>query len=163
MSRSAYDSTLTPGPPLPKSHPPTSLLGKLYLHASSLYSAAHGLMNSASSGDSGEVTSGLRRYLADEGIICSAMAHKWLGVDAGEASGRCGQSVAFLTWSKSELETLKEHKLRLSVGKASKEQKTAKKDRLTEEMESVKVFLSYYQKMNDSVSQPVFSSVPWLM
>ncbi|KAG8990927.1 hypothetical protein FRB90_001546 [Tulasnella sp. 427] len=154
MTRSAYDSTLTPGPPLPQSHPPTSLLGKLYIHASSLYSSALSLVNAASptSNDSKEVNSNLRNYLLEESTFCSAMSHRWFGVDAGEASDRCGEGVTFLTWSKSELESLKESKLKLSVGaKTSKEEKAAKKDRLADELDSAKVFLKYYQKMNDSV------------
>lgn len=153
MTRSAYDSTLTPGPPLPKSHPPTSLLGKLYINASSLYTSALSLVNAASptSNDSKEVNAHLRHYLSDESTFCSAMSHRWFGVDAGEAPGRCGEGVAFLAWSKSELESLKENKLKLSVGKATKEEKAAKKDRLADELDSAKVFLKYYQKMNDSV------------
>ncbi|KAG8977444.1 hypothetical protein FRC05_001842 [Tulasnella sp. 425] len=159
MTRSAYDSTLTPGPPLPKSHPPTSLLGKLYINASSLYTSALSLVNAASptSNDSKEVNAHLRHYLSDESTFCSAMSHRWFGVDAGEAPGRCGEGVAFLAWSKSELESLKENKLKLSVGKATKEEKAAKKDRLADELDSAKVFLKYYQKMNDSVH---FNPVP---
>lgn len=149
MTRSAYDSTLTPGPPLPKSHPPTSLLAKLYLHAASLYTSAHSLVNSAAS--SGEVAAPLRKYLAEESTFCSSMGHKWLGVDAGEAPGRCGESVALLKWSKTELETLKQSKLKLNVSKNSREHSAATKDRLAEELDAVKVFLNYYQKMNDSV------------
>lgn len=152
MTRSAYDSTLTPGPPLPKSHPPTSLLGKLYLYCASMYSSASALAASTSSKDSAEVSSTLRRYLLEEDTLCSATAHKWLGVDAGESPGRYGESVAFLKWSKSELETLKQNKLKSAVSKDDKLQKLAKKDRLSDETDQVKVFLSYYQKMNDTVS-----------
>ncbi|KAG8906663.1 hypothetical protein FRB99_006364 [Tulasnella sp. 403] len=158
MTRSAYDSTLTPGPPLPKTHPPTSLLAKLYVNASSLYTTASSLINtssaSSSSNDHSEIIPALRRYLSDERDFTTAMAYKWFGVDAGEAPGRCGHSITYLKLSKAQLEALKESKLKVPVGinsKANKEQKASKKDRLHDELETVKVFLKYYQKMNDSV------------
>ncbi|KAL4251427.1 pH-response regulator protein palC [Abortiporus biennis] len=43
LSRAAYDSTLNPGPPLPKSHPSPALAAKLHLECGSLYSSARAL------------------------------------------------------------------------------------------------------------------------
>ncbi|KAI0075765.1 hypothetical protein K474DRAFT_1663868 [Panus rudis PR-1116 ss-1] len=43
LTRAAYDSTLTPGPPLPKSHPSPALAAKLHLECVSLYSSARAL------------------------------------------------------------------------------------------------------------------------
>ena len=45
LSKSAYDSTLSPGPPLPKSHPSPALLAKLYLECHALYSSAYALVS----------------------------------------------------------------------------------------------------------------------
>ncbi|KAJ7134416.1 BRO1 domain-containing protein [Mycena epipterygia] len=152
LSKSAYDSNVAPGPPLPKSHPSPALISKLHLECSSLYSSARTLAktpNSAgkgkakggSSGD-GEVSTDLRRYLNEETVFHDAMARKWLGVDAGENGGsdRGGDAVGFLTWAKKELEELKGRK----------------KDRVSDELDSVNVFLKHYKKVNDSLHfQPV--------
>lgn len=43
MSKSAYDSTLSPGPPLPKSHPSPTLIAKLFLEITSSVSSARSL------------------------------------------------------------------------------------------------------------------------
>ncbi|KAI0315227.1 hypothetical protein OF83DRAFT_1062492 [Amylostereum chailletii] len=40
LTKAAYDSTITPGPPLPKSHPSPALLAKLHLEAATLSSSA---------------------------------------------------------------------------------------------------------------------------
>ncbi|KAF7299115.1 BRO1 domain-containing protein [Mycena indigotica] len=154
LSKSAYDSNVTPGPPLPKSHPSPALISKLHLECAALYSSARTLAKTSGSTSSngkgininiskdGEVSTDLRRYLNDETAIHEALAHKWLGVDAGENGGtdRGGDAVAFLVWTKKELEELKGRK----------------KDRVSEELESVTVFLKHYKKINDSLHfQPV--------
>ncbi|KAJ7505496.1 BRO1 domain-containing protein [Mycena galericulata] len=152
MSKSAYDSNVTPGPPLPKSHPSPALISKLHLECSSLYSSARtlaktpssagkGKAKSGSSAD-GEVSTDLRRFLSEETAFHDAMARKWLGVDAGENGGtdRGGDAVGFLIWAKKELEDMKGRKT----------------DRISDELDSVNVFLKHYKKVNDSLHfQPV--------
>jgi hypothetical protein len=99
-------------------------------------SAGKGKAKGSSSAD-GDVSTDLRRYLNEEAMFHDALAHKWLGVDAGENGGtdRGGDAVGFLTWSKKELEELKGRR----------------KDRITEELETVSAFLKHYKKLNDSV------------
>lgn len=43
LSKAAYESTLTPGPPLPKSHPAPALVAKLHLECAALYTSARSL------------------------------------------------------------------------------------------------------------------------
>ncbi|KAJ7695968.1 hypothetical protein B0H17DRAFT_1054391 [Mycena rosella] len=126
LSKSAYDSNVAPGPPLPKSHPSPALLAKLHLECAALYSSARAL--------AGEITADLRRHLGDAAAFHGALARKWLGVDAGEGD-RGGDAVGFLVWARKELEELKGRK---------------------SELESVSVFLKHYKKANDSLHfQPV--------
>ncbi|KAJ7164638.1 hypothetical protein C8R43DRAFT_1122515 [Mycena crocata] len=151
LSKSAYDSNIAPGPPLPKSHPSPALISKLHLECSSLYSSARTLAKTPSSAGKGkgkaasadgEISTDLRRYLNDETVLHDALARKWLGVDAGENGGseRGGDAVGFLAWAKKELEELKGRK----------------KDRISDELDSIGVFLKHYKKVNDSLHfQPV--------
>ncbi|CAK5270293.1 unnamed protein product [Mycena citricolor] len=148
LSRSIYDSYVAPGPPLPKSHPSPALISKLHLECSSLYGSALTLSKTLGSTSksrfkpSDEVSSDLRRYLTDEAAFHNAMAHKWLGIDAGENGGtdRGGEAVALLAWAKKDLEELK----------------SRRKDRVIEELAGVNVFLKHYKKVNDSLHfQPV--------
>ncbi|THH28751.1 hypothetical protein EUX98_g5447 [Antrodiella citrinella] len=124
LSRAAFDSTLTPGPPLPRSHPSPALAAKLHLECVAFYSSARALVKTPgasrpspslsksrfklSLGRGKESESGpqpdqvegqdvvpeLRRYLADETAYHNAMSHKWLGVDAGENGGTTQGGVA---------------------------------------------------------------------
>ncbi|KAJ7205913.1 BRO1 domain-containing protein [Mycena haematopus] len=152
LSKSAYDSNVAPGPPLPKSHPSPALISKLHLECASLYSSARTLAKTPSSAGKGkpkgsssadgEVSADLRRYLNEETVFHDALARKWLGVDAGENGGsdRGGDAVGFLIWAKKELEELKGRK----------------KDRVSDELDSVNVFLKHYKKLNDTLHfQPV--------
>ena len=134
LSKAAFESTLTPGPPLPKSHPSPALVAKLHLECASLYSSARSLVKTPGASKSSsksklkmslgrdkdrnangddetgeEVAPELRRYLADEIALHAALARKWLGVDAGEHGGtsKGGIAVGFLVWAKKELEELK--------------------------------------------------------
>jgi hypothetical protein len=120
LSKAVFDSTITPGPPLPKSHPSSSLIAKLHLECAFLCFSALSLMQTSAAGGSrgkikaitlgkegGEVTGDLKRYLSDGSSFHSALAHKWLGVDAGE-NERNGEAVGFLSWAKSALEDLKD-------------------------------------------------------
>ena len=147
MSKSAFDSLISPGPPLPKSHPSPALIAKLFLHVETGYSSARSLAKIHTAGD---VSSDLRKYLTNEASFALALAHKWLGVDAGESGTRGGDSVAFLKWAKAELEGLKGGGKKVSLGRASDNQKAAK-NRISDELDTVNVFLKHYQKLNDSV------------
>lgn len=169
LTRSAVESALSPGPPLPQGHPSPALVAKICLHTASLFSSGRGLAEAAprktsllkrGGGESAEVSQDIRRYLEEESALSEALAHKWLGVDAGEA-GKTGDAVGYLKWAKSELESLKEGKLarlKKSGGVGGGDGKM-KKERSAEEVESVGTFLKNYQKVNDSVNfQPVPTS-----
>lgn len=182
LSKAAFESTLTPGPPLPKSHPSPALVAKLHLECASLYSSARSLVktpgatksssksrlklplgkdrNANTSGereDTGEeVAQELRRYLADEVALHAALARKWLGVDAGEHGGtsKGGVAVGFLAWAKKELEELKSGHASGGIvsGEREKEMRERRKARVQEELERTITFLVGYKKMNDAVS-----------
>jgi len=182
LSKSAYDSTVTPGPPLPKSHPPPGLVAKLHLECASLFASARSLVKTASGpkhktrfkppfgknkganddanegGSVEEVSPQLKRYLADEAALHSALASKWLGVDCGESGGldRAGQAVGYLQWAKKELEELKDGtKSGVSLpginNETEKKARERRKATVTKELETVGVFLKHYRNMNDTV------------
>ncbi|KAJ3504423.1 hypothetical protein NLJ89_g7941 [Agrocybe chaxingu] len=164
LSKSTYDSNITPGPPLPASHSPPALLAKLHIECASLYSSAltlaktPGSTKGSSGGSTKEVSADLRRYLSNQATLHNALSHKWLGVDAGEKGGtaRGGEAVAFMQWAKKELEELKDGAKRVSLGAAEKEQEERRKENINEELASVNLFLKYYKKMNDTLHfQPV--------
>jgi hypothetical protein len=152
MSRSAYDSTLNPGPPLPKSHPSPKLIAKLSIDGLDNYSSALSLAQSARGGirNHTEVTKDLIRWLSDEKTLLAALTYKWLGVDAGEqssTSGKAGESVGFLSWSKEQLETLKDG----GTGIAGLSRKKKRKERVAEEIASTNAFLNHYKNLNNTV------------
>ena len=178
LSKSANDETVTPGPPLPKSHPPPGLIAKLHLECATLFSSARSLVKTArgpkpkskfkpspgkskSTDDDGnmeEVAPELKRYLAGEAALHSALGSKWLGVDCGEDEGldRVGQAVGYLQWAKKELEELKDGtKAGISLpGVSNENEKKAKdrrKDTVAKELETVTIFLKHYRNMNDTV------------
>ncbi|EPQ57157.1 hypothetical protein GLOTRDRAFT_137557 [Gloeophyllum trabeum ATCC 11539] len=180
LTKAAFESTLIPGPPLPKSHPSPALIAKLHLECAALYSSARALAKTPSSSKSklslsskgkdkdradgaddfgsGEVSPVLRHYLASEAALHAALAHKWLGVDAGERSA-AGEAVGFLAWAKHELADAKDanaskHPSASDREKALREWRRA---RVVREAESVDAFLRGYGKMNDSVA---FQDVP---
>jgi len=163
QSKSAYDSTLTPGPPLPRSHPSPSLIAKLHLECASYYSSALSLVltpgkTKSGKGGNDEINAELRHYLSGEAAFHSALSHKWLGVDAGENGGpsKGGEAVAFLLWAKKELEELKEGAKGLSSIGRDKEKKDRRKEKVSDELASVTVFLKNYKKINDTLTfQPV--------
>jgi hypothetical protein len=148
MSRSAYDSLISPGPPLPKSHPSPAVIAKLYIHVESGYSSARSLAKTHSEGD---VSSELRKYLANEAAVALALAHKWLGVDAGESGSRGGHAVAFLKLAKGELEGLKDGGKIVSLGTKGNDNQRPNRSRIISELNSVSMFLKNYQKLNDTV------------
>lgn len=185
LSKAAFESTLSPGPPLPRSHPSTALLAKLHLDCAALYASARTLamvspkhslasglkasFGSASKsqtdggGGSAEVSTDLLKYLEKESKFHSAIAHKWLGVDAGETStpGKGGEAVGFLKWAQQELEDLHTPRLpkNLGIGRDGFKdreldcQRQDRKARTEKELKSVKVFLEHYRKINDSVGR----------
>ncbi|KAI0675398.1 hypothetical protein C8Q78DRAFT_1012205 [Trametes maxima] len=180
LSKAAFESTLTPGPPLPKSHPSPALVAKLHLECASLYSSARSLVKTPGASRSAsksklklsfgkdksgggaqdetgeEVAPELRRYLADEAALHGALARKWLGVDAGEHGGtsKGGIAVGFLVWAKKELEELRSGSSSGSVmeGEREKDMRERRKARVQQELESTNTFLVGYKKMNDTLS-----------
>jgi hypothetical protein len=165
LSKSAYDSNIAPGPPLPKSHPPPALLAKLHIECAGLYSSARllaktpGSTQSSSKESTKDVSSELRRYLNNQASLHSALSHKWLGVEAGEKAGtetgsteKGGEAVAFLQWAKKELEEVRDRGKLISLGSSDKEKEEEWKARINNELASVSVFFKYYKKMNDTVS-----------
>lgn len=171
LSKSAYDSTLTPGPPLPKSHPSPALISKLHLECASLFGSAKSLAKTPAASKSKskfslgkdkesetaeEIIPVLTRYLGDETAYHAALGRKWLGVDAGENGGmeKAGPSVGFLTWAKKELEELKDggkSGLGMSVDR-EKEMREKRKKNVSKELLAIIVFLKHYRNMNDTVS-----------
>ncbi|KAI0929922.1 hypothetical protein AcV5_006760 [Taiwanofungus camphoratus] len=182
LSKAAADSALTPGPPLPKSHPSPVLIAKLHLECATLYSSARSLAKTTADYRSGtskskiklslgkdkdrdkqkvesgeEVAPELRRYFSEEAAFHAALARKWLGVDAGENGGtnKGGVAVGFLAWAKKDLEDLKSG-IGVMGTDREKEMRERRRDKIVEELESVTVFLKGYQKINDTVAfQPV--------
>lgn len=146
MTKAVYETTVSPGPPLPKSHPFPSLIAKLYIHCASSYSSAQSLAKTL--GDS-DVSPDLRKYLVHENSFTLALVYKWLGVDAGESGSRTGIAVGFLSLAKTELESL--HNIKKTLlgkgGDISKENKSW----ISTEMSSVTVFFKSYRKLNDTV------------
>ncbi|KXN90959.1 pH-response regulator protein palC [Leucoagaricus sp. SymC.cos] len=153
LSKAAFDSNISPGLPLPASHPSPSFIAKLHLECLSLYASAKSLAKASGSGD---ISAETRKYLTDRAAFHAALAHKWLGVELGENGllDQAGDAVAFLAWAKKELEDLKENSLTLHLGKGDKEK--ARKSQMLEELESTTTFYKYYKKANDSLHfQPV--------
>ena len=188
LSKSAYDGTVTPGPPLPKSHPPPGLVAKLHLECASLFSSARSLVKTASGpkakfkpsfgkskgtdddaneGSVEEVSPDLKRYLADEAALHSALASRWLGVDCGEDGGLdwAGQAVGYLQWAKKELEELKDGtKSGISLPGINNENERKARERrkatVAKELGAVTIFLKHYRNMNDTVRVSASSSGP---
>lgn len=168
MTKSAYDSTVSPGPPLPKSHPSPALIAKLHLECAELYSSARALAKTpgasrmkvkSKSRDNEEVSPSLRHYLSDSADFCGALARKWLGVDTGDngAASQGGIAVAFLGWAKSELEELRgTNRVGANFDKDRREARGRLKEDVDRELETVTVYYKYYKKINDSLNfQPV--------
>lgn len=151
MTKATSEMTLSPGPPLPKSHPFPALIAKLYIHCASSFSSAQSLAKNFSDGD---ISSDLRKYLANENSFTLALAYKWLGVDAGESGSRTGIAVGFLSLARTELEGLRNIKKAL-LGKGSDISKENKSWILVE-LNSVNVFLNSYRKLNDTVRDLTF-------
>lgn len=168
-------SLINPGPPLPKFHPSPSLLAKLYLHVGSLYDSARALLkipeatptklfsrnkaDSDSDAVEGEVIPALKRYLVKESLLASALAHKWLGIDAG--SDKTGLAIAWLTEARKRVEVLEESKVRekmkglsLGLGKDKKQKEEVRRQRrgrVEWEKDGLDEWLKMLSRMNDTV------------
>lgn len=99
------------------------------------------------------VSEDLTKFLADAVAMHTAMAHKWLGVDAGEnhIDTKGGEAVGYLTWAKKELEDLKDGGTKGGGKEEGKDGKKERKEGVVGELESVALFLRHYKKLNDSV------------
>jgi len=151
LSRAVMDSITSPGPPLPRSHPSTSLLAKLYLNVHALYEESRGLAKSVGSvTDPGSGVGGdFRRYLSDGRTFSGALGYKWLGVDAGENGSKLGEALGWLGMAKeglAELETKNG-----VLGKGAKE-RGKRKGTLEDEIISVEAFIKSYTQLNRTVS-----------
>ncbi|KAF9067727.1 BRO1 domain-containing protein [Rhodocollybia butyracea] len=162
LSKSFYDSNVAPGPPLPKSHPAPGLIAKLHLECASLYSSARTLAKtqSSSSKSSEDVSTDLRHYMSGENALHSALAKKWLGIDAGERGGekKAGDAIGFLLWAKKELQDLKDGGKGVGLAKSDKEKRdrSSRKEKVANELEIIDVWLKHYKKVNDTVHfQPI--------
>ncbi|KAH9971147.1 hypothetical protein BGW80DRAFT_1228721 [Lactifluus volemus] len=164
MTKSSYDSTVSPGPPLPASHPSPGLLAKLHLEASALCASAESLLRIPSSRKHDmEVAEPLLLYARDSASLHDALARKWLGADAGARESN-GVAVGFLGWAKRELETLRDGGSGGGGGggggggkkEEGRDGRRERRERISAEAEDVAQFLRYYTRMNDTLSfQPV--------
>ena len=156
MTKSAYDSTVTPGPPLPASHPSPALLAKLHLEAAALSASAESLMRiPASRKNDMEVAESLLLYAHDAAALHGALARKWLGAEKG-AQDAPGMAVGFLGWAKREFDALRDGRAR--GGGKKEEGRDGRRERrghIAAEAEDVAQFLRYYTRVNDSVRASV--------
>ena len=153
MTKSSYDSTVAPGPPLPASHPSPGLLAKLHLEASALCASAESLLRiPASRKHDMEVAEPLLLYARDGASLHGALARKWLGADAG-AQDAHGVGVGFLGWAKRELDALRDGSARAGGGgkEEGRDGRRERRERIAAEAEDATQFLRYYTRMNDTV------------
>ena len=172
-----------PGPPLPSAHPSPALLAKLHVHVADLYTSAQARFKihtpdpttrrlfksdrDITDNIDNDIVPLLKRYLTKESLVSSAIALKWLGVDAGELGhgARVGEAVAWMKESKQKLESLEDGAVRekmkgLGIGKANerkKEERKARKGRIETELDNVSAWMGAYSRINDTVSK--FNSV----
>lgn len=168
-----------PGPPLPANHPSPALLAKLYLHVSRLYDSSRALFKAHASDPTtsrrlfrsdkieepdsaeGELLAGFKRYLKKEGLLSQALAHKWLGVDAGENGKgvRIGEAIALCKYSQARLEDMEDGAVRekmkgLGIGRGNekrKEERKARKGRVERDLEDIGAWVKSYTRQNDTV------------
>ena len=151
MTKSSYDSVVSPGPPLPVSHPSPALLAKLHLEAASLCASAESLMRiPASRKNDMEVTESLLLHARDTATLHGALARKWLGAEKG-AQDAHGMAVGFLGWAKRELDTLRDSGTRKGGKEEGRDERRDRRGHIVAEAEDVAQFLRYYTRMNDTV------------
>lgn len=159
MSKAAADIAISPGPPLPRSHPPPSLLSKLQLNVHNLLDTALGHISSSSSPSkfsslrrsdesSQEIWSDWRKHLSRLALLSAARAHKWLGVEAGELTKDVGRAVAWLQLAEKEVSGLASPKAFTSFKSSSQKQIQGV---VKVELAHIQAFLKVYKKMNDTV------------
>ena len=155
MTRSSYDSVVTPGPPLPASHPSPALLAKLHLEAATLSASAESLMRiPASRKNDMEVTGSLLLYAHDGAALHGALARKWLGAERG-AQDAAGMAVGFLGWAKRELDALHGGRAHGGGKEEGRDERRERRGHIAAEAEDVAQFLRYYTRMNDTVRASV--------
>lgn len=95
----------------------------------------------------------LTGFLSGSVAMHTAMAHKWLGVDAGEnqSETKGGEAVGYLLWAKKEFEDIKDAGVKGGGKEEGKDGRKERKEKVVEELASVALFLRHYKKMNDSV------------
>ncbi|KAM0747643.1 hypothetical protein T439DRAFT_343975, partial [Meredithblackwellia eburnea MCA 4105] len=156
LSRSLSLTLLSPGPPLPKTHPSPSLLSKLHLHTYALLDSSRSLLKPPQIND--DIASDFKKFINNERGLVMSLSFKWLGVDCGENGGRdkAGECLCWLGMAKGGLEDLgaKGPKAGLKgfvgkVGKGGKDKDGIGK--VEREYESVKGFERAYKKVNDTV------------
>lgn len=151
MTKSSYDSVVSPGLPLPASHPSPALLAKLHLEAASLCASAESLMRiPASRKNDMEVTESLLLYARDTAALHGALARKWLGAEKGEQDAH-GMAVGFLGWAKRELDGLRDSSTRKGGKEERRDERRDRRGHIVAEAEDVAQFLRYYTRMNDTV------------
>ncbi|KAL7008100.1 hypothetical protein EMMF5_002282 [Cystobasidiomycetes sp. EMM_F5] len=184
MSKSIMvaQATITPGPPLPASHPSPSLLAKLYLNVYNLYESSRALAKSVgpttggaqkllnsikrdrpaltTRGSDSEASDGIapdfRTYMTDGRAFSSSLGYKWLGVDAGENSSNTGTALGWLVLSRNGLLALQDRSKTVLPLKKGKVERAKRKDRITEELDDIDGFIKAYKRINDTVLfQPV--------
>lgn len=110
----------------------------------------------------GELNAGFKRYLKKEAILSQALAHKWLGVDAGEngKGARIGEAIAWCKDAQTRLQVMEDSAVRekmkgLGIGKSNdrkKEERKARKGRVERDLEDVAAWVKTYTRQNDTVS-----------
>jgi len=171
-----------PGPPLAANHPSPALLAKLYLHVSRLYDSSRALFKAHASEPTttsrrlfrsdkieepdtaeGDLLAGFKRYLKKEALLSQALAHKWLGVDAGEngKGSRVGEAIALCKYSQARLEEMEDGAVRekmkgLGIGRGNekrKEERKARKGRVERDLEDIGAWVKSYTRQNDTVGR----------
>jgi hypothetical protein len=98
------------------------------------------------------ISQDLRTYLSDGRAFSSALAYKWLGVDAGENANKIGDALAWLGLAKQNVLQLQgQGKISFSARKG-KVERAKRKDRLVEELEDIEAYIKGYKHTNDTVS-----------
>lgn len=148
------------------------------LYASAIPLVLSSSSSSSSDNDTETPIPALGRYLREGRAFAEAMSRKWLGIEAGESAGasgaRIGEAIVWLRASKKAIEDLEAEGGgrgggggsaessgtsgggrtllgRKKLGPSGKEEKKDRKGRLAEELETVKAFLSAYEKVNNQV------------
>lgn len=149
------DRHTSPGAGLPKSHPSPSLLAKLQLNVHALYSAAFDSLSlvTPGSGATTEVSGALRDYLSDGRHFALGLGYKWLGIDAGEQSGKYAEAIGWLALARQTLKTVGGGSRTMVVVRngAIKSDRANRKGKTEHEMDEVERFSKAYEQMNRTV------------